>query len=92
MLGLQHEAAALIEIDALAAGAAAVVMPLDRPLQAIVTATANCSVGTRHVQHVAEFVEEGGVVGPLRHAGAVPPNNESLHRIGGETIERAMKL
>ena len=88
LLGFQHEAAALIEVDALAARAAVVAVMPDRALQAVVAA-AGRAVRALHAQDIAQLVQECRVVCPLRHAGAVPTEDKALHRVGNRNDGRA---
>ncbi|HEV7402340.1 MAG TPA: hypothetical protein VGO11_05415 [Chthoniobacteraceae bacterium] len=79
-LGLEDEAAALVEIDAAGAGGAVLVMKGDAALEDVGVGgiVGVRGIGLRDAEQRAEFGEEEGVVGALGGSGVLPAGDEVL--------------
>ena len=80
LLGLQDEAAALVEIDATVAECAVAVGLLDRALKDVVVEVGrrHGRCRARHLQNVAQLRQKQGVVRPLLAALAVAPTRDEV--------------
>ena len=70
MFGFEHEAAALVEVDAAGGLLAAAVLKRHGPLQhvGILAGVIGGGVGARHAEQVAEILQKQAVVGAFRAA------------------------
>lgn len=81
LLGLEDEAAALVEIDAAGAGGAVLMMKGDAALEdvGVVGVVGVRGVRARDAEEIAQLGEKEGVVGALGGAGALPASDEVLN-------------
>ena len=91
LLGLQDEAAFLVQVDAADGDWPVFVNQLGLALEdvGVFLGVALGRVGARDVQHVAEVVQEGVLVGPLGRAGRGPFLHERFKRLRHHVAHRS---
>ena len=88
LLGLQHECAALVEVDETGRDMAVAVMARHRTLENIVVEIIGFGgrIGLGQVQQGAQLIDEGLRVRTLGAAGFLPALDEFRHRVRGDTV------
>jgi hypothetical protein len=83
MLGLEHETAALVQVNEPGTGFAVAVLERDRPLEdvGILAVVGRCRIGVGDVDQIAQLGNEKLVVGAFCRARAFPAFDKGRSRL-----------